>query len=217
MGRIRYTEQERIRITAAFLNCTREIIDAEGIGGVTIRKVAQCAGFNSATLYLYFKDIDELVTLTCIGYLEDYFRSLSDNLPKSSEPRQRYRNAWTVFGKLAFAHPEIFLHLFFKPHSLPLSQTLARYNHLTSSHPSCSGVPNLLLDGDLQDWNLHLMRPLADQIGLTDSEVRITNDLMLCYFKKMLEELAAEEGAPDPDTQMARMHALGTFLLPVRN
>ena len=63
MGRNRYTPQERNKITATFIRCTREIIDLEGIQQVSIRKVAQTAGLNSATLYLYFDDADELITL----------------------------------------------------------------------------------------------------------------------------------------------------------
>lgn len=214
MGRARYTEHERTRITEAFLTCTREVIEQDGLAGVTIRKVAQRAGFNSATLYLYFKDIDELITLTCLGYLEDYFRTISDGIPRSSTPREHYQNAWAVFSQLAFAHPEIFLHLFFKVHSLPLSQTLARYHQLTSCQSSRSGVPPLLLDGSLGDWNLELMQPLARQLKLTPAEMHMTNDLMLCYFKKMLEDLDGTDDRPDSEQLLRRMLDLSAFLLP---
>lgn len=47
MGRNRYTPQERNKITATFIRCTREIIDLEGIQQVSIRKVAQTAGLTA--------------------------------------------------------------------------------------------------------------------------------------------------------------------------
>ena len=218
MGRSRYTEEERIQITAAFLSCTRQIIDREGLDALTIRRVAQCAGFNSATLYLYFKDIDELITMACIGYLEDYFHTLTEEFPEDTDPRAHYRRVWRVFITQAFAHPEIFLHLFFRQHSLPMHEILAHYNQLTASHPTLYGVsvPQLLMAGSLPDWNLHLMQPLIDSQYIPASQAGMINELMLCYFKKLLEDACGED-APSPETLLDKMMDLGAFLLPVRS
>ena len=45
-------KQERRRL--------REIIEEEGIDSLSIRKTAEKAGYNSATLYHYFSDFEEL-------------------------------------------------------------------------------------------------------------------------------------------------------------
>ena len=51
MGRMKYTEEERSRIMISFIQATRKIIDTEGIDQVSIRKIANQTGMNSATMY----------------------------------------------------------------------------------------------------------------------------------------------------------------------
>jgi len=43
------------RVMTYFIEAANEIIKEEGINGITIRKVADKAGFNSATIYNYFE------------------------------------------------------------------------------------------------------------------------------------------------------------------
>lgn len=43
-----------------FINATIELMEKEGIENLTIRKVAEQAKYNSATLYHYFSNLDEL-------------------------------------------------------------------------------------------------------------------------------------------------------------
>ena len=43
-----------------FINAALEIIEEEGIDSLSIRKTAEKAGYNSATLYHYFSDFEEL-------------------------------------------------------------------------------------------------------------------------------------------------------------
>ena len=80
MGRSKYSPEERERIITTFIRAAREIVDLEGVENVSIRKVASLAGFNSATIYLYFKDLDELITLASISYLENYCRTLAADI-----------------------------------------------------------------------------------------------------------------------------------------
>lgn len=46
-----------------FIDAANQIIENEGIESVTIRKVADIAGYNSATLYNYFNDLNHLLFL----------------------------------------------------------------------------------------------------------------------------------------------------------
>ena len=47
------TIQKR-RMMGYFIEAASQIIEEEGMEGVTIRKVADIAGYNSATMYNYF-------------------------------------------------------------------------------------------------------------------------------------------------------------------
>ena len=49
-----------------FVEAVQKIIEEEGIDAVTIRKVSKLAGYNPATLYNYFDNIDYLVGFASI-------------------------------------------------------------------------------------------------------------------------------------------------------
>ena len=55
-----------------YVQITSEILEKEGIEGVTIRKVAEKAGCTSAVLYKHFENKEHLVMLASVKFLEPY-------------------------------------------------------------------------------------------------------------------------------------------------
>lgn len=62
-------------MVTSFIDAARSIIDSDGIDSVSIRKVASKVGCSSAALYLYFWDLNGLLALSTITYLEDAART----------------------------------------------------------------------------------------------------------------------------------------------
>lgn len=214
MGRNRYTPQERNKITATFIRCTREIIDLEGIQQVSIRKVAQTAGLNSATLYLYFDDADELITLASMSYLENYCRTLAADIPLLHSAYEIYLHTWKVFCFHAFSHPLVFYHLFFRSHSKPLAETVLRYYQIYPGQLAVTDGPvrEMLLAGDLGTRNQKVLSPLAKEGYFPEEQLPLINDLTICYFRKLLEECGAQAGVLASQQQTERMLAAIRFL-----
>lgn len=206
MGRKKYSEDDRNRMITGFLRCAREIIDLEGIDQVSIRKVAQCAGYNSATIYSYFQDADELITLASIGYLENYCKTVVADIPQMKSPYEAYLHIWRVFSLHAFSSPQIFYHLFFYHHSTPLKSMINRYYEIYPNQVSGSNemIHDMLLEGKLENRNLKIFRPAAKQLHLQEDEIGLVNDFTICYFKKLLEEHCGQEGtiAVEHSTQL---------------
>ena len=63
-----------------FIDATDEIIEEEGIRGVTLRKVADKAKYNSATLYNYFENLDHLIFYAAMKHVKDYALALNTYL-----------------------------------------------------------------------------------------------------------------------------------------
>ena len=216
MGRKKYTAEERTRIIASFVRTAAHIIESDGLSGVSIRRVATEAGYNSATLYLYFKDLDELLTLACVSYLEGYCRELANTADQMQTPEETYFHTWKIFCKHAFSLPEVFYHLFFAEHSVEVNKTVDRYYRIyPSSLDSLDGViNNMLHEGELLERNLSVMAPLADGGIIDPADVPLVNELTVCYFGRILskrcqqvreardgsDESPADVGQRDADT-----------------
>jgi len=67
---------QKKRIMQYFIDSAEYIIDKEGIDNITIRKVASLAGYNSATLYNYFENLDHLIFVVGLNHLENYHNAL---------------------------------------------------------------------------------------------------------------------------------------------
>lgn len=65
--------ERKLAIKKLFIDTTVTIIKEEGVEKVSIRKIAKITGYNSATLYTYFKNLDYLILLSSIK-----FRPLSE-------------------------------------------------------------------------------------------------------------------------------------------
>ena len=161
MGRTRYTDEERGRIMTTFIRAAREIIDAEGIDNISIRKIASLTGMNSATMYLYFPDSDVLTTMALMGYLEKYCRALAADMPQMKTPEDALFHSWEVFCRYAFANPCAFQHIFFCRHTVPLAEIIDRYYQLFPDQlKNISGnVLDMLREGSIEDrsWKARLL------------------------------------------------------------
>ncbi len=69
-------EIQRQRMMTYFIDAAKEIIDEEGINGLTARKVGEKAGYSYATIYNYFNDLNTLLIYCVFDFLEDCYKYL---------------------------------------------------------------------------------------------------------------------------------------------
>ena len=200
---------------SAFLQAAIEIINQEGIEQVSIRKVAKTAGFNSATIYLYFQDADELITMASIGYLEEYCRLLSETPQQNKSPYEVYLYTWTLFCRYAFTHPHVFYRLFYHPHRKPLNHSLQIYYEIFPEllENISSPLLEILHEGNLCSRNMKALLPLAQKNLICQEDIPMINDLILCFFRKLLEEQCQQKPAHTSEEQTQRFLQAARFLL----
>ena len=79
------------RVMTYFIDATKELISSEGFANLTIRKIAASAGYNSATLYNYFEDLDDLLLFSSVSFLKNYVNVLNEKITPSMTALERYR------------------------------------------------------------------------------------------------------------------------------
>ncbi|MBN1953366.1 MAG: TetR/AcrR family transcriptional regulator [Bacteroidales bacterium] len=78
-------EIQEKRMKGYFIQATKEILKGEGLKAISVRNIADQAGYSYATLYNYFKDINDLVFLCVNDFQEEcelFVSDLTNNEPK---------------------------------------------------------------------------------------------------------------------------------------
>lgn len=180
---------------AAFVKATKDIVEEEGVEAASIRRVSTSAGYSSATLYLYFEDVNELVTMSLISYLGDYARDIIESTPADETPGETYRRTWELFCMHAFAYPAAFFNLFYGPQARNIDAIAKKYYELFPEElENASGrVLEMLGRGDLRERNRVVLEGFASELGLSKREADLANDLTVAFFRSFLQEAAERE------------------------
>lgn len=91
-----------------FIDATEELIRTEGYQQITIRKVAEKAGYNSATIYNYFGELSHLLFFASLKFLKPYIETVTLEMKNTNDPIEKYLVAWEVFSNHSFKNPEVF-------------------------------------------------------------------------------------------------------------
>ena len=81
-------EIQEKRMRGYFIQATKDILKGEGISSINVRNIADQAGYSYATLYNYFKDVNELVFLCVIDFQEEcskFVKKQTINVPEGKE------------------------------------------------------------------------------------------------------------------------------------
>jgi AcrR family transcriptional regulator len=70
-------EIQEQRMRGYFIQATKNILKGEGLKSISVRNIADQAGYSYATLYNYFKDVNELIFLCVNDFQEECLKRLS--------------------------------------------------------------------------------------------------------------------------------------------
>ena len=86
MGRPSLSKEAIANNKIRIINTAMEMIREDGIPSVTARSLGSRVGMNSALIYRYFKDIDEVVLFACVHVLQEYTREMTAASRAYEEP-----------------------------------------------------------------------------------------------------------------------------------
>jgi AcrR family transcriptional regulator len=104
-----------------FIEAAEKILeqqDKTGIDNVTVRDIAKLAGYNSATLYSYFRDRDQLVCYLAVRYLQNYVVDAQADLTDNMTMMEMYMVLWHHFVAKAYRKPKLCSYLYFLPDNI---------------------------------------------------------------------------------------------------
>lgn len=185
---------QKNRIMKYFIEAAHKILEEEGIEHITARKVADLAGYNSATLYNYFENLDHLICYASMGYLKRYYAELDASISEAGQPRDNFLKTWELFTRHSFEKPKIFKNIFFNTFNNKLKTMINTYFEL---FPEDFGVQKqnlipMLREGDLKMRNMAI---LSQNLGalIPHEQLVLLNDLIISLYRGKLESVVAGE------------------------
>ena len=104
---------KRQRMKMYFLDAAKEMIANEGIESVSVRKVAEVAGYSYATLYNYFEDLNELLWEVKRVMINDLAAFMQKKIHHVSLDKEGVKRLFKIYCSFYFKNPHVFKFFYF--------------------------------------------------------------------------------------------------------
>lgn len=185
---------QRKRMLSYFASSAIEILNTEGLDALTIRKVADKAGYNSATLYHYFPNLKHLTLFASMYYLKDYALDLSVQLPKVTDSIEAYLKVWECFCRRSYEQPAIYEMIFFNAfENIDLNETIKTYYEVFPAEitESIREYSPMLMEANIYEREfIALNKALrSKQVDIPEEALRSITEMNVLIYRGMLAEI----------------------------
>ena len=132
-------QEERMR--NYFIQATKEILRGEGLKVVSVRNIAERAGYSYATLYNYFSDVNELIFECINDFQEECEEFIEARTKKSERGLNKIKDTVIAYANFFVQHPGIF-ELFY----------LEKPNDISRKQPTLDLIYNFIDRLTMEEW-----------------------------------------------------------------
>lgn len=98
-------EQEKENLRSAIMDAAGELLLEQGYTGFSLRQVAERIGYSATTIYIYFKDKDELVFSLIDEAWDRFTRELEEASASTADPVARLREVGRAYFNFGLNNP----------------------------------------------------------------------------------------------------------------
>ena len=186
-----------------FVEATVEIIEEEGIKHVTIRKVADRAGYNSATIYNYFSELSHLIFFASMKMLKSYTDDVTIYINEGKNSYEKYMLAWICFCKHSFERPDLFHAVFIKDLGKQPDKLIENYYEIYPA--DLVNVPeqlkSILFERSMTKRGKSFLTSAANEGHIKEESVDEVNEMTILIWQGMLTNIL--NNRTNYDSQMA--------------
>jgi AcrR family transcriptional regulator len=189
------------RTLKIFINAAAQIIEDEGIEAVTIRKVADLAGYNSATIYNYFDNSNQLISFAALKFVKDYTQELPKYIADADDCLDRFLLVWECFCKHCFNKPNIYYAIFTEHIGDKPDDLIRNYYSL---FPEELGDPPeellpMLMESNFYERCQILIEPCIEKGYFTEQQAQNLNEMIRLLYQGMLSLIINNRVNYSPD------------------
>ncbi len=200
-------EQTKLKRRKIFVNAAVDILKKEGLAGFSARKIAKETGYNVASMYNYFENLDHLENIASIYFTTDYLKEFTKSTKNIEDNLIIYLNLWILFTKHAMLNPNYFYNVFFSALSQTGKVNLFEeyYVLFPSKRPKSKILEELFkLPRTVQREN-YLMDMCVEAGSITPKAAGHVKAVHLGYFKIILTEIVKNK-LYQPSVKLFQQH-----------
>lgn len=179
---------QKSRMWKYFVEAATDIIEEEGARAVTIRKVADRAGYNSATIYNYFDEFSHLLFFASMRLMREYTMEVTRRMNNSSSALEQYEIAWECFCEYSFKQPDIFYSVFIRDLGDNPDHLLEKYYEFYPSEivDVPAEIRMSLLEQNVVNRGNPILKRAAEQGSLQLEKIDSLNEVTILIWQGML-------------------------------
>ncbi|HKL09907.1 MAG TPA: TetR/AcrR family transcriptional regulator [Clostridia bacterium] len=184
-------EIQRKRIQKYFIDAATRVIEEEGINSITLRKVSDIAGYNSATLYNYFESVNHVKMLAAMRFIRPYADQLPEFILGYKDAYDKTLLIWKCFLNHAFRSPQIYHAIFFANLNNPIHDYVKEYYQIYPEDliQTDTNINTMLLNSNLPDRNTVLLEECVEEGFLDRADFEELNNMLILIFNGMLSKI----------------------------
>jgi AcrR family transcriptional regulator len=181
-------EKQRTRMWGYFLDAAAEVIEEEGIANMTIRKIADRAGYTASTAYNYFKDFSHLKFFAAMRFTSAYVSELPEYMALGKNTVEKWLYSWECFCKHSFEQPEIYSVIFMD--NLGSSPQALFDDYYAVHNQDLAGLPedvqSILMEYDFSKRSALYIQDAVKEGFLKEKDIDLIADMTLMIWKGMM-------------------------------
>ena len=203
------------RVMMYFIEATQELILNEGIENLSIKKIADTAGYNTATIYNYFEDLEELILYSSIDYLKIYLKDLKSEIKSNMKAIEMYETIYKVFVHHSFEKPEIFHTLFFGKYSYKLEKIIKKYYEIFPDDITGQTdiTKSVLVEGNIHNRDLPVIKQMIKEGSILEEEAPYIMEAIVRIHQSYLENILQQREKISLEEHEIKFFKIFNFLL----
>ena len=182
--------------TARFVAAARELALEQGMGSLSVRKIAERAGYHNSTIYTYFKDEERLLSLACVPFFADHTWALAQVRRSGLSAYDTFFALWEYFCDRAFQQPDVFRLFFFGRYSGDMPELLDRYFELFPEEKDVYApvMDEMYCGANFEERCLRITAPMVreEKTRLTADNLPMVNSIIASVFRSLLQRRCAD-------------------------
>ncbi|MBU2649421.1 MAG: TetR/AcrR family transcriptional regulator [Bacteroidetes bacterium] len=177
-------EIQEARMRSYFIEATKELLKGEGLKSVSVRNIAEKAGYSYATIYNYFRDVKELVFICVKDFQEECAEFVQVETQTEPHGAGKLKAMYMAYIRYFIQYPGIF-ELFF----------LERLSDISSGMEAPELIYYFLDRLTEKDWKILTGESMIDEEtasrGMSEMNMMISG-LMLFYLNRHMPPVYEE-------------------------